>query len=63
LRLLGCGIQHPFGFIYAEMPGVSVDQVAAGARRVRLEAARSYQGLYAFGSQGLGAAAERGTAC
>ena len=62
LRLRGCGIEHPFGLIYAQMPGVAVDQVAAGARRMRLEATWSQQDLYAFGAQGLDATAERGTA-
>jgi hypothetical protein len=45
----------------SEGPGVAVDEAAAGAGRVRLEAARSEQDPDAFGAQGLDDAAERGT--
>jgi len=44
------------------MPGIGVDQVAAGAGRVRLEAAGAEEDLDAFGAQGVDAAAERGAA-
>ena len=59
LRFLGGGIDHPFGFIEAEMPGVGVDQVAAsagagaagsrrgqgGSSRLRRAGSRCYGGM------------------
>src|ERR1700677_1193384 len=60
LRVVGGGVQCPFGLMDSEVPGVAVDEAAAGAGRVRLEAARSEQDPDAFGAQGLDDAAERG---
>ena len=59
LRVVGGGVQCPFGLIDPEVPGVAVDQAAAGAGRVRRESAR--EDPDAFCAQGPEAAAERGT--
>ncbi len=56
------GIQHSFGFVEAEVPGAGVDEVAAGAERVGLEAAGAEEDVHAFSAQGVDAAAERGAA-
>ena len=44
------------------MPGVGVDEVAAGVRRVGFDAAGAEEDVDAFGAQGFDAAPERGTA-
>ena len=44
------------------MPGVGVDEVAAGVRRVRLDAAGADEDVYAFGAEGFDAAPEWGAA-
>jgi hypothetical protein len=45
-----------------KMPGIVVDQVAPGARRMRLDAAWPEKDSYTFGPQRLDAAPERDTA-
>ena len=46
------------GFVEGEVPGVAVDEIPAGAWRVRLEAAGAEQDADAFGAEGFDAAAE-----
>ena len=47
------------GFVQGEMPGVAVDQFAAGAGRVWFDAAGAEQYSHSFGAQGFDAAHER----
>jgi hypothetical protein len=50
--------EHPLGFVQGEMPGIAVDQLAASAGRVWLDAAGSQEYPHAFGTQGFDAALE-----
>ncbi len=55
-------VEHAFGFVEAEVPGISVDQVAAGTWLVWLEAAWPEKDPHAFGPERVDAAPERDTA-